>query len=113
MDDEEESEARDEASSSDVYELTQNLTRSFDLRYPWSYFRRGDREWNAAFLAQSVASNYFGRLRAYHWMIALDVARAQAGDIASDDGLRPYVMAQAQDASLDRRRQRAARPGHA
>ena len=79
----------------DVYELTQNLTRSFDLRYPWSYFRRGDREWNAAFLAQSVASNYFGRLRAYHWQIALDVARAKEGDLVSDDGIRPYVMAQA------------------
>jgi hypothetical protein len=79
----------------DVYELTQNLTRSFDLRYPWSYFRRGDREWNSAFLAQSVASNYFGRLRAYHWQIALDIARAQAADLTSDDGIRPYVMAQA------------------
>ncbi len=79
----------------DVYELTQNLTRSFDLRYPWSYFRRGDREWNSAFLAQSVASNYFGRLRAYHWQIALDIARAQAADLTQDDGIRPYVMAQA------------------
>jgi Met-zincin len=78
----------------DVYELTQNLTRSFDLRYPWSYFRRGDREWNAAFLSQSVASSYFGRLRAYHWQIALDTARAQAADLTSDDGIRPYVMAQ-------------------
>lgn len=82
-------------SGADVYELTQNLTRSFDLRYPWSYFRRGDREWNSAFLAQSVASNYFGRLRAYHWQIALDIARAQSGDLTQDDGIRPYVMAQA------------------
>ena len=79
----------------DVYELTQNLTRSFDLRYPWSYFRRGDREWNAAFLSQSVATNYFGRLRAYHWQIALDISRAQTADLQSDDGIRPYVMAQA------------------
>ena len=66
----------DEDAGADVYELTQNLTRSFDLRYPWSYFRRGDREWNDAFLSQAVASNYFGRLRAYHWQIALDLARA-------------------------------------
>jgi hypothetical protein len=79
----------------DVYELTQNLTRSFDLRYPWAYFRRGDREWNSAFLSQSVASSYFGRLRAYHWQIALDLARAQASDLTSDDGARPYAMAQA------------------
>jgi hypothetical protein len=82
-------------SGADVYELTQNLTRSFDLRYPWSYFRRGDREWNSAFLAQSVASNYFGRLRAYHWQIALDIARSKPADLTQDDGIRPYVMAQA------------------
>ena len=79
----------------DVYELTQNLTRSFDLRYPWSYFRRGDREWNDLFLSQAVASSYFGRLRAYHWQIALDLSRAQPADLASDDGIRPYAMAQA------------------
>jgi hypothetical protein len=79
----------------DIYEITQNLTRSFDLRYPWSYFRRGDREWNSAFLAQSVASSYFGRLRAYHWQVALDIARSKAADLTDDDGIRPYVMAQA------------------
>jgi hypothetical protein len=79
----------------DVYELTQNLTKSFDLRYPWSYFRRGDREWSSAFLAQSVATSYFGRLRAYHWQVALDIARSKASDLTDDDGLRPYAMAQA------------------
>lgn len=79
----------------DVYELTQNLTRSFDLRYPWTYFRRGDREWNSAFLPQAVASQYFARLRAYHWQIALDVARSSGKELTEDDGLRPYAMAQA------------------
>jgi hypothetical protein len=79
----------------DVYELTQNLTRSFDLRYPWTYFRRGDREYNDMFLPQAVASQYFGRLRAYHWQVALGMARAKAADLSSDDGMRPYVMAQA------------------
>lgn len=79
----------------DVYELTQNLTKSFELKYPWSYFRRGDREWNSAFLAQSVASQYFGRLRAYHWQIALDISRSNASELTQDDGIRPYAMAQA------------------
>ena len=79
----------------DVYELTQNLTRTFELRYPWTYFRRGDREWNAAFLSQAVASNYFGRLRAYHWQIALDASRGAPADLTNDNALRPYVMAQA------------------
>lgn len=79
----------------DIYELTQNLTKSFELRYPWSYFRRGDREWNSAFLAQSVASQYFGRLRAYHWQIALDISRSSPAELTQDDGIRPYAMAQA------------------
>lgn len=79
----------------DVYEVTQNLTRSFDLRYPWSYFRRGDREWTSAFLPQSASSSYFGRLRAYHWQIALDISRAKASELTEDDGIRPYAMAQA------------------
>jgi len=78
----------------DVYELTQNLTRSFDLRYPFAYFRRGDREWADEFLPQSTSSSYFSRLRAYHWQIALDLARGGAADLKSDNGLRPYVMAQ-------------------
>jgi hypothetical protein len=78
----------------DVYELTQNLVRSFDLRYPWAYFRRGDREWVDEFLPQSVASQYFGRLRAYHWQIALGIGRAGDADLGSDDGMRPYVLAQ-------------------
>lgn len=78
----------------DIYELTQNLTRSFELRYPWSYFRRGDREWIDEFLPQSTSSSYFSRLRAYHWQIALDLSRASANDLKSDNGERPYVMAQ-------------------
>jgi hypothetical protein len=79
----------------DVYELTQNLTRSFDLRYPFSYFRRGDREWFDENLPRSVASSYFGRLRAYHWQVALGIARARIDDLDNDDGMRPYVLAQA------------------
>ncbi len=78
----------------DVYELTQNLTRSFDLRYPWSYFRRGDREWTDEFLPQSTSSSYFSRLRAYHWQIALDLSRSSADELKSDNGDRPYVLAQ-------------------
>lgn len=80
----------------DVYELTQNLSRSFDLRYPFTYFRRGDREWMGIFLPQSVASQYFGRLRAYHWQVALDISRSDAAGLANDDDSRPYVMAQAE-----------------
>jgi hypothetical protein len=42
-----------------------------------------------------VASNYFGRLRAYHWQIALDLARSAPSELTDDDVARPYVMAQA------------------
>lgn len=81
-------------SGADIYELTQNLTRSFDLKYPWSYFRRGDREWTDIYLPQAIASSYFGRLRAYHWQVALDISRSNEAGLKSDDDSRPYVMAQ-------------------
>jgi len=81
----------------DIYELTQNLTRSFELRYPWQYFRRGDREWIDEFIPRSVTATYFSRLRAYHWQIALDLARSSTSKTAltDDDDERPSAMAQA------------------
>ncbi|MBX3187949.1 MAG: zinc-dependent metalloprotease [Labilithrix sp.] len=95
----------------DIYELTQNLVKSFELRYPWSYFRRGDREWIDEFLPQSTASQYFGRLRAYHWQIALDLARSDAKELTSDDGARPYVMAQSDIFSFIQRAALMPEPG--
>ena len=81
-------------SGADAYEVTQNLVRRFDLGYPWAYFRRGSREFNAMFLPQSTTSRYFSRVRAYHWQIATDLGRAATDELADDDGMRPYVMAQ-------------------
>ncbi len=79
----------------DVYELVQNLERRFDLSYPWSHFRRGRAGWVSLFLPQATASQYFSRLRAYHWQIATDLSRTtKAADLADDDVARPYVMAQ-------------------
>jgi hypothetical protein len=78
----------------DIYELVQNLQARFDLTYPWSYFRRGNRDWSHMFIPQATSSRYLSRVRAYHWQIATDLGRAQAADLGDDDGLRPYVMAQ-------------------
>jgi hypothetical protein len=79
----------------DVYELVQNLSRRFQLTYPWSYFRRHNEEYMPFTLPQSVATQYFMRARAYHWQIASSFARPQIGtQLNDDDGLRPFVMAQ-------------------
>lgn len=78
----------------DIYEIVQNLQARFDLTYPWSYFRRGNRDFSHLFIPQSTASRYLSRVRAYHWQIATDLGRARPQDLTDDDGLRPYVVAQ-------------------
>lgn len=79
----------------DPYELTQNLVRKFDLAYPWQYFRRGNSEWESyMFLPYAAAATYFARIRAYHWQIAADLGRSTDAELANDDGMRPYAMAQ-------------------
>lgn len=78
----------------DIYELVHNLDRRFELSYPWTYFRRGKADWVSLFVPQAVASQYFSRLRAYHWQIATDLGRARPEELEDDDGMRPYVMAQ-------------------
>ncbi len=81
-------------SGADVYEIVQNLERAFDMSYPWTYFRRGRAGWVSLFLPQAVSSQYFSRLRSYHWQIATDLTRVRPADLASDDASRPYAMAQ-------------------
>lgn len=78
----------------DAYELVQNLERRFDLSYPWSYFRRSRAGWVNLFLPQATASQYFSRLRAYHWSIATNLTRYKAAYLADDDVGRPELMAQ-------------------
>jgi len=90
-------------SGADAYEVTVNTIRKFDSMYPWSYFRRHNREYFSATLPFAVAHNTLERLRAYHWNVAnrnafyatLDTGTANQ-IIQSDDWHRPLVMAEAE-----------------
>ncbi|MFO0672444.1 MAG: hypothetical protein U0235_23020 [Polyangiaceae bacterium] len=53
-------------SGADSYELVQSLSRKFELTYPWTYFRRQNREFTSFTLPQAMSSQYFARARAYH-----------------------------------------------
>lgn len=79
----------------DVYELVQNLKRRFEITYPWTYFRRQNREYLTMNLPQAIASQYFARARGYHWNVAISMGRSSDAELASDDVLRPYAMAEA------------------
>lgn len=82
-------------SGADIYEITVNTTRRYDLTYPWTYFRRLSKEFAWWSIPSTVAGNVFSRLRGYHWSTTTDIARAnvQDGDLDSDDKDRPAVMA--------------------
>ncbi|MFO0737912.1 MAG: zinc-dependent metalloprotease [Labilithrix sp.] len=80
-------------SGADVYEITMNVIRSFDAKYPWSYFRRQNKEFAWWSLPGGIANNTFARMRAYHWSTTTDIGRAQPGDLEDDNQERPALMA--------------------
>ena len=82
-------------SGADSYELVQSLSRKFELTYPWTYFRRQNREFTSFTLPQAMSSQYFARARAYHGQIASSLGVARPTDLGDDDGMKPSVMAQA------------------
>jgi hypothetical protein len=84
----------------DAYEVTMKAIEKFDGRYPWSYFRRGNREYFAEALPFSASSRFFEQLRAYHWNAANRTAfykgfgDDQYAEIAgSDHWHRPTLIA--------------------
>jgi hypothetical protein len=91
----------DSDAGADPYEVTLNTMRKLDLSYPFSHFRRGNREYNFMSLPASVADRYFERVRSYHWLVASSTAFFRsfgpevydriAGD---DDWHRPYIVAE-------------------
>jgi len=81
-------------SGADIYEVTNNYIRKFQLNYPFSYFRRKNREYSYWGIASAVGSRTFERFRSYHWNIAKDVMSASSADLADDNGTRPSAMAQ-------------------
>lgn len=80
-------------SGADVYETTMNTIRRFDLTYPWTYFRRLNKEFAWWSIPSAVASNTFARLRAYHWNTTTDIGRASRTDITNPDQDQPAVYA--------------------
>lgn len=80
-------------SGADIYEITQNVIKRFDQGYPWTYFRRLNKEYAWWNIANSARSNTFARLRGYHWNTALDLGRSEEADLKDDDIGRPSVEA--------------------
>ncbi|MFO0617616.1 MAG: zinc-dependent metalloprotease [Polyangiaceae bacterium] len=85
----------------DPYEVTVNAVKKFDGAYPWAYFRRHDREFDARGLPSAVAHNTIERLRSYHWAVANGTAFYKTfGDTTyeeianADDWHRPSIMAE-------------------
>ncbi|MEM1029588.1 MAG: zinc-dependent metalloprotease [Myxococcota bacterium] len=85
----------------DEYEVTKNAVDAFEGRYPWTYFRRQNREYVYTGLPMRASGAHFEQLRAYHWQAAnrnafyrsfgeptWDVIRS------SDDWHRPLLMAE-------------------
>ena len=83
-------------SGADIYEITVNVGRRFDLTYPWQYFRRQNKEFAWWTIPTTIANNVFARLRGYHWNTTTDIGRATPEDLANDDQARPAVMASAE-----------------
>ncbi|MCA9618204.1 MAG: zinc-dependent metalloprotease, partial [Myxococcales bacterium] len=84
----------------DAYEVTKNTIEMFDARYPWTYFRNGNREYFHPSLPFAASSRTFNVLRAYHWNAANRTALYQGFGPAtyepiaeSDDWHRPALVA--------------------
>lgn len=80
----------------DAYEVAVNTATRFEQTYPWTHFRRKNREYDYRMIPSAVASRYFDRMRSYHWQVATSLARnTDEAALSSDDELRPMAMAQA------------------
>ena len=83
-------------SGADIYEISVNVAKRFDLTYPWQYFRRQNKEFAWWSVPTTIANNVFARLRGYHWNTTTDIGRATPADLNDDDQARPAVMASAE-----------------
>jgi len=98
----------DSDAGADPYEVALNTRRMFEARYPWAYFRRQNRDWMFFKVPATSGLPNFDRVRSYHWNIATRTAqyRATFGEAkynemaASDDWLRPYLMASSESFNM-------------
>lgn len=85
----------DSDAGADAYEVVQNTIKRFDMSYPWSYFRRQNREYYYKRIPSQTADRYFDRMRSYHWLVSTSMGRAAtASALENDDDLRPYAIAE-------------------
>lgn len=85
----------------DEYEVTKSAIDVFEGRYPWTYFRRQNREYVYNALPMRASARHFEQLRAYHWQAAnrnalfRSFSDAEWEEISgSDDWHRPLLMAE-------------------
>ncbi len=84
----------DSDAGADAYEVTMNTIKKFDVTYPWTYFRRQNKEYYYPAIPARIADAYLERLRAYHWQIATSIAQSTPQALADDDQARPEAVAQ-------------------
>ncbi|HEY3452034.1 MAG TPA: hypothetical protein VGK67_37085 [Myxococcales bacterium] len=77
----------------DPYEVTMNQLRAYEMSYPSSYFRRGDRMYLVTSPSSGTVNRVFERVRSYHWQIAKQIGWYGLGWVDSDNLLAPYVQA--------------------
>jgi hypothetical protein len=82
-------------SGADIYEITMNVISRYENTYPWSYFRRQNKEFSWWALPAAVSNGTFARLRGYHWTTTSNIGRATPEDLEKDDKQRPDVLASA------------------
>jgi len=85
----------------DIYEVVRGTIEKFEYSYPFTYFRRQNRDWYYRNVPSRVVNGFYERLRASHWSMANANARFRSfGDSVwsqisgSDDWWRPYVVAE-------------------
>jgi len=84
----------------DPYEVVVNASKRFRETYVWAYNRRKNREYYALGIPSRVSDTYFERMRSYHWQLATEFARGSDAELADDNALRPYAMAEAEMVKL-------------
>ena len=84
----------DSDAGADAYEVTMNTIRKFDVTYPWTNFRRQNKEYYYPSIPSRIADAYLERLRAYHWQIATSVAQSTVTQLQDDDQARPEAISQ-------------------
>ena len=80
-------------SGADIYEITMNVINRFENQYPWSYFRRQNKEYAWWSLPYSVANTTFARMRGYHWTTTTNLGRADEASLSDSNADRPDVLA--------------------